>query len=73
MADTPSDLDALVAALWPQAGGIDPQRMAELVGEVRSIVQAGRDAARGNAFDDEPSRFAATLHRLADPGEAGHD
>jgi len=72
MADIPSDLDALVAVLWPQAGGIDPRRMAELVGEVRSIVQAGRDAARDNAFDDEPSRFAAMLRHLAEPDGASH-
>ncbi|MBV7483376.1 hypothetical protein [Bordetella sp. BOR01] len=72
MTDSVPDLDDLLAAVWPQASQVDPQRMADLVGEVRTIVQAARRAALDNAFDDEPSRFSATLHGLAGPDEAGN-
>lgn len=64
-------LDELVAAAWPQASLVDARRMAELVGEVRIIAQAARRAAHGNAFNDEPSRYAAVLHSLAEPDGAG--
>ncbi|HYG45879.1 MAG TPA: hypothetical protein VEA17_23370 [Bordetella sp.] len=70
MTDRDPALDDLLAAVWPQASQVDPQRMVALVGEVRTIVQAARRAAQGNAFDDEPSGFAAMLHGLAEPGEA---
>ena len=71
MTDKAPGLEELVAAVWPQAGLVDAQRMAELAGEVRAVVQAGRRAAQGNAFEDEPSRFTAVLHSLAEPDEAG--
>lgn len=67
------DLDDLVAAVCPQASQVEPQRMADLVGEVRIIVQAARRAAQGNSFDDEPSRFAVVLQSLAEPDGAGRE
>lgn len=61
-----ADLEALTATAWPQVGRVNPQRMVELTAEVRTIIHAARRAAQGNAFDDEPSRFAAVLRSLAE-------
>jgi hypothetical protein len=49
----------------PAASGIAPARLADIAVEVERLCGVVRAAAPQLAFEDEPSRFAATLNNRA--------